>query len=134
MNRHEQRKKIFQLIFQMDHGSVELENTAFYDLYNEYEYIKRIIDFYLDNSETVDEKISRHLTNYTLERIPKVDRNILRTSISEIEEGDSPEKVVINEAVLLSKSYGENDSFRFINGVLKNFIKETDENPDGTEQ
>lgn len=133
MNRHEQRKKIFQLIFQMDHEIVELENTAFYDLYNEYEYIKRITDFYLDNSDEVDAKISTHLNNYTLERIPKVERNILRTSISEIEEGDSPEKVVINEAVLLSKSYGEKDTFRFINGVLKNFIRETDENPDGTE-
>ncbi|AKG74032.1 transcription antitermination factor NusB [Salinicoccus halodurans] len=131
MNRHEQRKKIFQIIFQKDHDLVDLENTAFYDLYKTHEYIKRIIDFYLANKTRVDADISAHLNKYTLERIPKVERNILRTSISELLEGDSPEKVVINEAVLLAKSYGEKDSYRFINGVLKNFIRETDENPYG---
>lgn len=131
MNRHEQRKKIFQIIFQKDHDLVNLENTAFYDLYITHEYIKRIIDFYLANDSRVDADISAHLNNYTLERIPKVERNILRTAISELLEGDSPERVVINEAVLIAKSYGEQDSYRFINGVLKNFIKETDENPYG---
>lgn len=131
MNRHEQRKKIFQIIFQTDHDVVELENAAFYDLYEMHEYIKRMVDFYTANSEQVDADISANLNNYTLERIPKVERNILRTAISELLEGDSPKKVVINEAVLLTKTYGEKDSFRFINGVLKNFIKETDENPHG---
>ncbi|WP_411844340.1 transcription antitermination factor NusB [Salinicoccus sp. HZC-1] len=131
MNRHEQRKKIFQIIFQRDHDVVDLENTAFYDMYDTHEYIKRIVDFYFSNSEKVNADISAHLNNYTLERIPKVERNILRTAISELLDGDSPERVVINEAVLLAKSYGEKDSYRFINGVLKNFIKETDENPHG---
>ncbi len=131
MNRHEQRKKIFQILFQIDHDIVELEKSAFYELYDSYAYIKRIIDFYLANTDRVDEDISAHLNKYTLERIPKVERNILRTAISELHEGDSPERVVINEAVLLAKSYGEKDSYRFINGVLKNFIRETDENPYG---
>jgi len=131
MNRHEQRKKIFQIIFQKDHDLVDLEKTAFFDLYEDHEYIKRIVDFYMARQSDVDADISAHLNKYTLERIPKVDRNILRTAISEIREGDSPERVVINEAVLLAKTYGEKDSFRFVNGVLKNFVRETDENPYG---
>ncbi|TVT29487.1 transcription antitermination factor NusB [Salinicoccus cyprini] len=131
MNRHEQRKKIFQIIFQQDHGLVALEETAFYDLYREYDYISRIVDYYGGNSESVDGDIRNHLTNYTLERIPKVERNILRTAISELLHGDSPQRVVINEAILLAKLYGEKDSFRFVNGVLKNFITETDKQQDG---
>ncbi|WP_342386979.1 transcription antitermination factor NusB [Salinicoccus bachuensis] len=131
MNRHEQRKKIFQTIFQVDHGLVTLEETAFHHLYREYGYINTIVDYYLENSETVDAGIRDHLTNYTLERIPKVERNILRTAISELLHGDSPHRVVINEAILLTKLYGEKDGYRFVNGVLKNFITETDEQSNG---
>jgi len=108
-----------------------LKKLHFFDLYEDHEYIKRIVDFYMARQSDVDADISAHLNKYTLERIPKVDRNILRTAISEIREGDSPERVVINEAVLLAKTYGEKDSFRFVNGVLKNFVRETDENPYG---
>ncbi|WP_031544959.1 transcription antitermination factor NusB [Salinicoccus luteus] len=131
MNRHEQRKKIFQIIFQVDHGLVTLEETAFHPLYREYDYINTIVDYYLENSETVNAGIRDHLTNYTLERIPKVERNILRTAISELLHGDSPHRVVINEAILLTKLYGEKDGYRFVNGVLKNFITETDEQSNG---
>lgn len=131
MNRHEQRKKIFQIIFQQDHGLVTLEETAFYEIYRENEYVSRIVDYYAGNRDSVDEDIRNHLTNYTLERIPKVERNILRTAISELLHGDSPQRVVINEAILLAKLYGEKDSFRFVNGVLKNFITETNEQQDG---
>lgn len=131
MNRHEQRKKIFQIIFQVDHGLVGMEETAFHHLYRDYDYIRQIVDYFLENSEAVDRGISDHLTSYTLERIPKVERNILRTAISELLHGDSPQRVVINEAILLTKLYGEKDGYRFVNGVLKNFITETDEQSNG---
>jgi N utilization substance protein B len=124
MNRHEQRKKIFQLIFQIDHDAVDIESTSFYDLYMQYDYIKSTVDYYMNHKEQVDQNISNHLKKYTLERISKVDRNLLRMSVSEIELGDAPVRVVINEAVKLSKLYGDNDSYRFINGVLKNFADE----------
>src|SRR5690625_7474831 len=100
MNRHEQRKKIFQIIFQKDHDLVDLEKTAFFDLYEDHEYIKRIVDFYMARQSDVDADISAHLNKYTLERIPKVDRNILRTAMSEIREGDSPERVVDRKSVV----------------------------------
>src|SRR5699024_11430179 len=102
MNRHEQRKKIYHIIFQKVHDLVDLEKTAFFDLYETHEYIKRIVDFYVDSKADVDADISAHLNKYTHERIQKVDRNILQTAISEIREGDYPARVVINEAVLLA--------------------------------
>lgn len=121
MNRHEQRKKIFQLIFQTDHDVVGIEEASFYDLYNQYSYIKSTVDYYLNNKEQVDHDISEHLKKYTLERISKVDRNILRMAVAEVKIGEAPMRVIINEAVKISKLYGDNDSYRFINGVLKNF-------------
>lgn len=121
MNRHEQRKKIFQLIFQTDHDVVGIEEASFYDLYNQYSYIKSTVDYYLTNKKDVDCNISDHLKKYTLERISKVDRNLLRMAVTEIKIGEAPVRVIINEAVKISKLYGDNDSYRFINGVLKNF-------------
>lgn len=121
MNRHEQRIKIFQILFQLDHEVVTLEESAFYNLYLQHEYMARTVDFYMDNKDSVDDDISHNLTNYTLERISKVDRNILRTAVSELNISDAPVRVVINEAIKLAKNYGDNDSYKFINGVLKNF-------------
>lgn len=133
MNRHEQRKKIFQILFQLDHELVALEDVSFHDLYQEYPYIASIVDYHSEHKSKIDEEIKSHLTTYTLERIPKAERNILRTAISEILHDDSPKKVVINEAIILAKLYGEKDGYRFVNGVLKNFIFETDENTNGAQ-
>lgn len=56
-----------------------------------------------------------------------MDRQILRISIYEIVYSDIPYKVSINEAVELSKKYSENDdSYKFVNGVLKGFIEKED--------
>lgn len=121
MKRHEQRQKAFQLLFQTDKDIVELTNAKYYEIYQSEMFIKAIVDYYFANSEAINEKISSNLTGYTIERISKVERNILRMTISELEVHDSPVKVVIDEAVRLAKNYGDKDSHRFVNGVLKNF-------------
>ncbi|WP_072707841.1 transcription antitermination factor NusB [Lacicoccus alkaliphilus] len=134
MNRHEQRKKIFQILFQIDHDLVALEDVAFYDLYSEHDYITGVIGYYIEHKKAVDSNISRHLSNYTLERISKAERNVLRMAISELMLRESPPKVIINEAVKIIKLYGDRDSYKFVNGVLKNypeFYAEMDEEHDG---
>jgi len=134
MNRHEQRKKIFQILFQIDHDLVALEEAAFYDLFQAHEYMNGVINHYISNKETVDGHISRHLSNYTLERISKAERNVLRMAVSELLLQDSPPKVIINEAVKITKLYGDKDSHKFVNGVLKNFpefFAEMDDDSDG---
>ncbi|MCD2136912.1 transcription antitermination factor NusB [Salinicoccus halitifaciens] len=134
MNRHEQRKKIFQILFQIDHDLVALEEAAFHNLFQEQEYMNGVISHYISNKETVDGHISRHLSNYTLERISKAERNVLRMAVAELLLQDSPPKVIINEAVRIAKLYGDKDSHKFVNGVLKNFpefFTETDDDRDG---
>ncbi|MBU0503098.1 MAG: transcription antitermination factor NusB [Candidatus Omnitrophota bacterium] len=73
----------------------------------------------VNNLEDIDRDISRYATNWKLERMAVVDRNILRLSAYElIFRDDIPPKVSINEAVELAKKYSEPKSAKFVNGVL----------------
>lgn len=71
------------------------------------------------NQRTIDEMIDVYAENWALERLPLIDRNILRMAIYEIlYESDIPVSVSINEAIELAKKYGSPESGKFINGVL----------------
>jgi transcription antitermination factor NusB len=73
----------------------------------------------LSNLESIDKDISQYATNWKLERMAVVDRNILRLSAYELLfKEDIPPKVSINEAVELAKKYSEPKSAKFVNGVL----------------
>jgi transcription antitermination protein NusB len=68
---------------------------------------------------TIDELIQRTSTHWKLERMARVDRNILRLAVFEIlKRGDVPLKVTLNEAIELSKKYGSEESSAFVNGIL----------------
>ena len=68
---------------------------------------------------TIDELIQRTSTHWKLERMARVDRNILRLAVFEIlKRGDVPLKVTLNEAIELSKKYGSEDSSAFVTGIL----------------
>lgn len=72
-----------------------------------------------DNKQDLDKMISLASTNWRIERMSRVDRNILRVAVFEVlYMGDIPPKVSIDEAVELGKKYGAEDSGAFINGVL----------------
>jgi len=77
------------------------------------------------NQDYFDRLISRYATNWSLERVAVIDRNILRLSLSEMlsRNEEIPPAVCIDEAVELAKEYGSDDSYRFINGIL-NKVKE----------
>src|SRR5690625_4682200 len=126
MKRHEQRKKAFQLLFQVDKDVVELKDARFYEVYQAEKFVKSVVDYYMDNKEEVNDEISRYLTGYTIERISKIERNILRLALSELRIHGAPVRVVIDEAVKIAKIYGDKDSHRFVNGVLKNFATENE--------
>jgi N utilization substance protein B len=72
-----------------------------------------------EHREEVDTLIKQFSEHWRLERMPTVDRNILRLAIYELlYRSDIPAKVSINEAVDLGKKYGSEDSGSFINGIL----------------
>ena len=71
------------------------------------------------HSERIDELISWNLVDWTLERMPAVDRNILRIGVYELLwAGDVPDGVAISEAVTLAQSLSTDNSPSFVNGVL----------------
>jgi N utilization substance protein B len=69
--------------------------------------------------DALDEIIQRASRNWRLERMSRVDRNILRLAAHElISAGEVPVRVVINEAIELAKRFGADDSPAFVNGIL----------------
>ena len=82
-------------------------------------FVSRLVEGTAKHLAEIDPLIRRHATNWTLERMAIVDRNILRLGVYELlHETETPPKVVINEAVDLAKRFGTPDSGKFVNGVL----------------
>lgn len=73
---------------------------------------------------TIDLRISEKSANWKLERMPVVDRNILRLAIYEMSRQDTPPAVVIDEALELARQFSGDESVKFINGVLDAVHKE----------
>lgn len=79
------------------------------------------------NKERIDETLSTYLTGWKVDRLSKVDRQILRLAAYEMLFGtEVPPKVVVNEAIELAKRFGSDESGKFVNGVLGKLIKELD--------
>jgi N utilization substance protein B len=72
----------------------------------------------------IDELIRQQADNWRLERMPAVDRNILRLAVYEMLcEPEVPKLVVMDEAIELAKKYGSENSGRFVNGLLDGLLK-----------
>ena len=79
----------------------------------------------IEHIEEIDDLIRRHLDSWEFQRINKVDLAILRISVYPLlYQKDLHPSIVINEAVDISKEYGSDDSFKFVNAVLDNIKKE----------
>ncbi|EYT52728.1 N utilization substance protein B [Leucobacter sp. UCD-THU] len=82
-------------------------------------YAREIVDGVTDHRDEIDELIMSYAQGWTLERMPNVDRALLRLAAWEILFNDEvPTAVAIDEAVELAKDYSTEDSSRFVNGVL----------------
>ena len=83
------------------------------------EYIKSKAMLVMDNKSEIDKIISELSQGWKLERIGRVERNILRLAIAEMKyDDDIPVSVAINEAVELAKAYGRDESYSFVNAIL----------------
>lgn len=70
----------------------------------------------------VDQALSEAMVAWQLKRLARIDRDILRLAVVEMDYLGTPDKVAINEAVELAKRYSDEDSYRFINGVLRRVV------------
>ncbi len=87
-------------------------------------FVKELVFGTLENSAQSDAVIGPLLEGWTIDRLPTIDRIVLRMSVYELHHrSEIPAAVVINEAVELAKKYSTDDSGRFVNGVLASAIK-----------
>jgi len=89
------------------------------------DFANQLVRAYADHEDEVNEIIRSSSHHWRLERMPIVDRNVLRVAIVELREmGDIPKRVTLNEAVELAKRFGSEGSGSFVNGVLDRIATE----------
>jgi N utilization substance protein B len=90
-----------------------------------FQFAQELVQGTLDNREKIDDMITAQADNWRLERMPAVDRNVLRLAIYEmLHETDTPKLVVVDEAIELAKKFGSEQSGRFVNGLLDGLLKQ----------
>ncbi len=84
------------------------------------EFAFKLVDGIYSHLADIDGKLGDYATNWQLNRMAVIDRNVLRMGLYELKFAgvDIPPKVAINEAVELAKKYGDHDSSKFVNGIL----------------
>lgn len=129
-NRHLARSIAMQTLYQWDFKGQPTNNLPIIlkqnieefgaGLEGDSEFIKETVDGVINRVKEIDEIISQYATNWPLEQITIIDRNILRIGVYELKFNNEkiPAKVAINEAIEIAKSYGGQASGKFVNGVL----------------
>ena len=88
------------------------------------EYARRLLEKTKEMKNEIDSKIKENVKNWSLKRLSKIELNILRIALAEIEEfPEIPVKVVIDEAIEIAKIFGSSKSDKFVNGVLDAILK-----------
>lgn len=130
MKRKELREAAVKLFYEMD-----IQKTFEHNFYKNFlaenelialkdNYLKEVFDNFLLNRDNIDDIIQKSSTSWDIKRIAKVDLSILRVAITEILYlSDIPDKVSINEAIDLAKKYGDENSYKFVNGLLGKIAK-----------
>ncbi|MCX6746310.1 MAG: transcription antitermination factor NusB [Candidatus Parcubacteria bacterium] len=133
-NRHLSRTIAMQTLYQWDfngqkEGSLdsllEYNTKEFAPGFNDEGFTKHLVEGVMKNIKEIDELIRKYATEWPLEQITIIDRNILRLGIFELKyDPDIPSKVAINEAIEVAKTFGGESSGKFVNGVLGAIYKE----------
>jgi len=90
-------------------------------------YLERLIGAVAEHRTEIDRALVDSLTNWRLERLASIDRNILRIAAAEmLYIADVPPRVSIQEAILLAERFGSKESPRFVNGVLDALMRESE--------
>lgn len=127
--RSELRKKIMTVLYQ---ASVFDKNKIEYSIDElikdaseiENEFIKEIVYGTITYKEKLDELANKYMNNWTIDRLGFTDQAILRMSIFELLYTDTPDIVVINEAIELAKAYSDEKVTKMINGILDKIYHE----------
>lgn len=81
-------------------------------------FAKQLVAGVMAHRDELDARIAEHAKHWRLARMAAVDRNVLRLAVYELEHGDPPANVILDEAVELARRFGDDPSPAFVNGVL----------------
>jgi len=125
-SRRRSRQRALQILFLWDsrRQSADEVINAYYDtLYSEEHperepFVADLVRGTINNVEQLDAQITKHAEHWRMERMPTVDRNILRLAVYELTRGETPAAVTIDEALELARKFSGEESVQFVNGVL----------------
>jgi N utilization substance protein B len=126
--RRKARKRALDILFESDMRGIDLLATLAQRLaaadppVNEYSVA--LVEGVAEHRERIDELLATHAVGWTLDRMPAVDRNLLRLATYELLwRDDVPDAVAIDEAVSLARELSTDDSPAFVNGLLGRVLK-----------
>ena len=132
--RRRAREIVLQLLYEADVNDSRDPDAARRFIRSRMQGRKALTDFActlfqgtLEHRPQIDVLLAKLATNWTLPRMPVVDRNVLRLGAYEIMFGDTPGRVAVNESIVLAKRYGDKNSPRFVNGVLDRLLKDSEQ-------
>lgn len=123
MKRREAREKAVQTLFQLDGTTLPVEEAISYITEGPIDsFYEMLVIGTRDKQEEIDKVLIDKLENWSLDRLPKIERTVLRLAVFELLYNEEvPHKVAVNEAIELCKTFGDEKSGRFVNGVLSKF-------------
>lgn len=130
--RHKSRECALQMLFQwgINHQGVARIEQSFWKSAHAAESTRRFANELFEGAvaqaDSSDKLLVRFSKNWRLDRMPEIDRSILRLAIYELRSGTAPLKVVIDEAIELAKTFSTAESAPFLNGILDAAAKSLD--------
>ena len=125
-SRSRSRQRALQILFLWDARRQPVDDAldAYYDTLVSEEhpgrdpFVSELVHGTIQHLGEVDERIRRHAEHWRMERMPAVDRNILRLAVYEMTHEATPAPVVIDEALELARKFSNQEAVQFVNGVL----------------
>lgn len=128
-SRHKAREQALQVLFQWDarkntaresidafYGSLATEDAE--ESTSRDPFLDSLVNGTVAQIVGIDAQITKHAEHWRIERMPAVDRNILRLAVYEMLHTDTPAPVLIDEAIELARRFSGKESIHFVNGVL----------------
>ena len=129
--RSKSRERALQVLFSCDMRKLDVHEAldAFYATLHSQDdvpearlerdrFMEALVYGTMDKQAAIDETLTKYSQNWRLERMPSVDRNILRVATYELLRGESAAAIVIDEAIELARRFSGDESIAFVNGVL----------------
>lgn len=130
MKRHELRERVLQAVYQVDVGKAEVDEAVAHVMEDdktvtpaETSFVLRMARGVSRQMDEIDTLLTDHVQGWTLDRIARVDLNVLRLAVYELlHEPDVDIATIVDEAVELAKSFSTDESGKFVNGVLARLL------------